>query len=62
MSDARLNLITLLVFCSVLMLLLAVNAWRKSRQQRMQREQRWQQILNEVSPSAAAVASDSNPA
>lgn len=59
MSDLRLNLITLLVFGSVLMLLLAVNAWRKSRQQRMQREQRWQQILNEVSPSAAAVASDS---
>ncbi|QZN96600.1 type II secretion system F family protein [Symbiopectobacterium purcellii] len=59
MSDARLNLITLLIFCCVFALVLTIAAWQKARRQRQQREQRWQQVLKEVSPAAAEITSDS---
>ncbi|EHD23069.1 MULTISPECIES: type II secretion system F family protein [Brenneria] len=59
MTDLRLNLITLLVFCCVLLLCFACYAWQKARQRRARREQRWQRILAEVEPRPAQPLSGS---
>ncbi|PWC17729.1 type II secretion system F family protein [Brenneria corticis] len=59
MTPLLLNLVTLLVFCGVLLSVLAVYFWQKARQRRAQREQRWRRILADVEPPPARQVSDS---
>ncbi|MCV9878660.1 type II secretion system F family protein [Brenneria izbisi] len=59
MTALHLNLITLWVFCGVLLLCFAVYRWQKARQRLAQREQRWRQILAQVEPPPAQPVSDS---
>ncbi|RLM21933.1 pilus assembly protein [Brenneria alni] len=59
MTPLFLNLITLLVFCCVLLLVFVVYLWQKARQRRAQGEQRWRQVLADVEPASTQPVSDS---
>lgn len=59
MTPLSLNILTLLVFCSVLLLFLAFDVWRKQRLRRQRQEQRLRQILADVAPPREEGASDS---
>nr|WP_113866572.1 type II secretion system F family protein [Brenneria salicis]NMN92707.1 tight adherence protein B [Brenneria salicis ATCC 15712 = DSM 30166]RBP62455.1 tight adherence protein B [Brenneria salicis ATCC 15712 = DSM 30166]RLM30616.1 pilus assembly protein [Brenneria salicis ATCC 15712 = DSM 30166] len=59
MTALHLNLITLWVFCGVLLLCFAVYRWQKARQRLAQREQRWRQVLAQVEPPPTQPVSDS---
>ncbi|MBJ7222683.1 MULTISPECIES: type II secretion system F family protein [unclassified Brenneria] len=59
MTPLLLNLITLLVFCCVLLALLAFHGWQQARQRRARSEQRWRQILAEAAPQTEQPVSDS---
>lgn len=59
MTSWSLNLLTLLVFLSVLLVLFAIRHWRMQRQLQRQRQQRLQDILADITPQISLSPTDS---